>query len=79
MIITYAIIIPKPNYEKGETMATAKKTSMQVTATEKRLVKLYREADSATKKSVMAVLSGKTKEALLETVLTGVIDALTDK
>ena len=51
---------------------------MQVTATEKRLVKLYREADSATKKSVMAVLSGKTKEALLETVLTGVIDALTD-
>ena len=57
---------------------TAKKTSMQVTATEKRLVKLYREADSATKKSVMAVLSGKTKEALLETVLAGVIDALTD-
>ena len=60
-------------------MATAKKTSMQVTATEKRLVKLYREADADTKKSVMAVLTGKTKEAILETVIENVIDALSGK
>jgi|GEM_PF-6467486 len=38
---------------------TSGKSSMQVTATERRLVELYREADSATKKSALAVLRGK--------------------
>ena len=33
-------------------------TSMRVTATEKRLVELYRQADSETKKKVLAMLRG---------------------
>ena len=37
---------------------------MQVTATEKKLVELYREADSDTKKTAMAILKGE-KNAVL--------------
>ena len=37
---------------------TAKKSSMQVTATEKRLVELYRKADSDQKKAALALLRG---------------------
>lgn len=39
--------------------STAKKSSMQVTATEKKLVELYRKADSDVKKDVMNKLKGK--------------------
>ena len=44
--------------------SSGSKKSMQVTATEKKLVELYREADSDTKKTAMAVLKGE-KSALL--------------
>ena len=49
---------------KKKSSSSASKKSMQVTATEKKLVELYREADSDTKKTVMAVLKGE-KTALL--------------
>ena len=42
--------------------STAKKSSMQVTATEKKLVELYREADSDTKKAAVSILKGETPE-----------------
>lgn len=38
------------------------KTSMKVTATEKKLVELYREADSDTKKKVTNILKGKEED-----------------
>lgn len=38
--------------------STASKTSMRLTATEKRLVELYREADAETKKKALSVLRG---------------------
>ncbi len=38
-------------------------TSMKVSATEKRLVELYRAADSATKKRAMAILKGEPSAA----------------
>ena len=44
--------------------SSASKKSMQVTATEKKLVELYREADSDTRKTALAVLKGE-KNALL--------------
>ncbi len=53
-----------------KTSSSSKKTSsssgssMKVTATEKKLVQLYREADSETKKSVMTMLKGDSVEAL---------------
>ncbi len=59
--------------------STGKKSSMQVTATEKRLVELYRKADSDTKRTVMTTLSGSTGEAFIETLIENVIDALTGK
>ena len=51
----------------AKTGSTAKKSSMQVTATEKRLVELYRGADADTKKQVMKLLLG-TDDDLLETI-----------
>ena len=44
--------------------SSSSKKSMQVTATEKKLVELYREADSDTRKTALAVLKGE-KNALL--------------
>ena len=51
--------------------STAAKSSMQVTATERRLVELYREADSDTKKKALKILRGDDSmaEDLLESLL----------
>ena len=65
---------------------TSSKTSMQVTATEKRLVQLYRDADSDTKKKVMNLLKGNDSPAgeLLEDLLgkedifDGILDTVQD-
>ena len=51
---------------------SSSKTSMQVTATEKKLVQLYREADSDTKKKVMNLLKGK--DSLAGDLLGGILD-----
>lgn len=39
--------------------SSSSKTTMSLTATEKKLVTLYRSADSSTKKSVMSMLKGE--------------------
>ena len=58
--------------------STAYKSSMQVTATERRLVELYREADSDTKQSALRVLRGTdlSVENLIENLLENVQDSL---
>ena len=77
------------NAAKGSTAkktSSASKSSMQVTATEKKLVQLYREADSDTKKKVMNLLKGKDSLAgdLLEDLLDkddlveGILDTVQD-
>ena len=65
--------------------STASKSSMQVTATERKLVELYRKADSKTKKEALQVLKGEDSlagdllESLLDTVDTGkIVDTLLD-
>lgn len=64
------------NAAKGSTSSSSSssKTSMKVTATEKRLVELYRAADSATRKEAMKVLRGEDSLAgnVLETLLDNV-------
>ena len=45
---------------------------MQVTATEKKLVQLYRDADSDTKKKALAILKGE--NSLAEDLLGGILD-----
>ena len=56
---------------KKTSSSTAKKSSMQVTATEKKLVELYREADSDTKKRVTNILKGKEED--VTDVLSGLL------
>lgn len=67
--------------------AAAKKTSssasrIQVTATEKKLVELYRNADSDTKKAAIALLKGEKTQTgnILSSILedSGLINNLTD-
>ena len=70
---------------KGASSVTVKPTagantsSMQVTATEKKLVQLYRTADSRTKKEVMAALKGETVETLVGSLIGSAFSALTGK
>lgn len=59
--------------------AGANTSSMQVTATEKKLVQLYRAADSRTKKEVMAALKGETVETLVGSLIGSAFSALTGK
>jgi len=73
--------------ETKKTTAAKKKTtssgksSMQVTATEKKLVELYREAEAETKKQVMKLLKGEEtdSESVLEDILETVVEMLGDK
>ena len=61
--------------------SSASKRTMTVTATEKKLVELYREADSDTKKSVMNLLKGVEDEssAILSNFLSEAINLFTSK
>lgn len=62
------------NAAKGSTSkkTSSSKSSMQVTATEKKLVQLYRDADSDTKKKALAILKGE--NSLAEDLLGGILD-----
>ncbi len=59
--------------------STASKTSMKVSASERKLVELYRAADSATKKEAVKLLKGTAGESLLDSLLGGALDALSGK
>ena len=53
--------------------------SMKVTATEKRLVELYRAADSDTKKNALKLLRGEGASALAEDLFESVWDSISGK
>ena len=61
--------------------STGTKSSMQVTATERKLVELYREADSDTKKKALQMLKGQNSltDDILETLLDSVADMIGGK
>ena len=61
--------------------STSSKTSIKVTATEKKLVELYRAADADTRKSALNLLKGddSAAEDILENLLESVQDLLTGK
>ena len=68
--------------KKSSTKTSAAGTSMKVTASEKKLVELYRQADSDTKKAAMSLLKGEKSEAanLIDTLYNGLMKSLkTDK
>ena len=52
------------------------KSSMQVTATERRLVELYRAADTETRKDALKVLRGQ--DSLAEDILESLLDSVQD-
>lgn len=54
--------------------STAGKTSIKVTATEKKLIELYRKADARTKKEAMNVLKGR--EDSMDDVLESIMDSV---
>lgn len=63
---------------KKKTSGSTTGTSMKVSATERRLVELYREADSDRKKMAMNVLKGEssTFDGFLGNLIDGALDAL---
>jgi len=54
--------------------STAGKTSIKVTATEKKLVELYRKADAAAKKEAMNIL--KSEDSSMDDVLETIMDSV---
>ena len=80
--VTQASLLNAAKGSSTKKTSSASKSSMQVTATEKKLVQLYREADSDTKKKVMNLLKGSSSLAgdLLEGLLDkeDIIDGLMD-
>ena len=70
---------------KGTGMTTVKPpagantSSMQVTASERKLVQLYRAADSQTKKDAVSLLKGEKVETLVGSLIGSAFSALTGK
>ena len=68
--------------KKTSSSSSAKTTSMKLTAAEKKLVELYRAADSETKESAVKLLKGDddaATESVLEDILGVVQEMLTNK
>lgn len=70
--VTQASLLNAAKGSSSKKTSSASKSSMQVTSTEKKLVQLYREADSDTKKKVMNLLKGN--DSLAEELLEGLLD-----
>ncbi len=69
------------NAAKGSTAkkkTSSSKSSMQVTAAEKKLVELYRKADSATKKEALKLLRDKDDDSLADDILESLLDSALD-
>lgn len=64
--------------KKATSSASSKTSTMKVTAAEKKLVELYRKADTETKKAAVNVLNGEdpTVDSILENLLESVQDML---
>lgn len=67
--------------KKTTSSSAAKTASMKVTATEKKLLELYRAADADTKKDVLKILKGEetASDSILEDILGVVQDMLESK
>jgi len=71
----------KSTTTKKTSTSSSTKSTIKVTATEKKLVELYREADSETKKDVMKILKGEedASDSILEDILETVQGMLENK
>ena len=57
----------------------AAKNAVELSAAEKKLVELYRAADSDTKKAAVSLLKGEKNESLLSSLFSGAVDLLAGK
>ena len=66
---------------KKTSSSSSSKTSMKVSSTEKKLVELYRAADSDTKKAAISLLKGEetSKEDILNSILETAVEMLGGK
>ena len=62
----------------AKTASSTGKSSVSVTAAEKKLLELYRAADSETKKAAVAILKGEQPNSGDKTVLDGLMDTALD-
>ena len=65
--------------KKHASSSSGSKTSMKVSAAERKLVELYRAADSGTRKTALNILKGSGGDSLLENLLEGALGALGGK
>lgn len=77
--VTQKSLLEVSGGSSGKTASTAAHTSMRVSATERRLVELYRAADSDAKKAALKVLRGEGAGAIVENLFENAFDALTGK
>ena len=68
--------VKKANTTKKTTSSS--QTSMKVTAAEKKLIELYREADAETRKEVVNLLKGETSSGSADSILEGILEIAQD-
>ena len=74
--VTQASLLEAAMGSKKTTSSTASKTTMKVTATEKRLVEYYRNASAEDRKQALKLLKGD--DDIAEDLLDTVVDVVTD-
>ena len=79
--VTQASLLNAARGSTAKKTSSASRSSMQVSATEKKLVELYRKADADTKKKALQTLKGgdSLTDDLLETLLDSALDMFTGK
>jgi len=65
--------------KSSSSRVTGTKSSMQVTATERKIINLYREADSSTKKQVLSVLKGTEGADLIGDIVQSAVEGTLKK
>ena len=63
--------------KKTSASSAVKSASMKVTAAEKKLVELYRQADAETRKAALKVLKGE-EDTSTDSILEGILDVVQD-
>ncbi len=79
--VTQASLLNAPKGASGSGGKTGSKSAEEykLTAAEKKLVDLYRAADSDTRKAAVSLLKGEKNESLLSSLFSGAVDLLAGK
>lgn len=64
--------------KKASVSSSAAKTSIKVTAAEKKLIELYRDADAETRREAVRLLKGEEVSGSAESILEGILETVQD-